>query len=205
MDSRRSKKSRSIAIEPKSSRSIPAVPPQFADRTCSNPAIARRHTSQTQSHSQGQTHRKDDLRGSDARVLDVTDHASKTSVRDDPVSRPDQSNRSTRLAVEPRIAYGALSRNQDVCTPLTSRANAPRCAAMASFRIYGNAHADCLTSSRATMRIFLRSTSLCWEVVGSESQHSFEKGWTFVQNHQQHGQARRCPWTAWSMKSSCLK
>jgi hypothetical protein len=119
MDSRRSKKSRSIAIEPKSSRSTTATArPQPVDRTYSDPAVTRRRASQSQGQCQGPSQRKEDARVSDVRISDVIDRDSKASIRDDPFFRPYQSPHSTLLAAESRNAHGVVKRNEDVCSPL---------------------------------------------------------------------------------------
>lgn len=119
MDPRRSQKSRSIAIEPKSAKATPAsARPPLADRTHSDPAVARRRTSQTQSYGQGQGQRQADVRVSDVRISDVIDRDSKTSIRDDPFFRPYQSPHSTCLAAESRLAHGIVAGNEDVCSPL---------------------------------------------------------------------------------------
>lgn len=127
MDSRKSKKSRSIAIEPKTSRPTPtSARPPLADRTHSDPAVTRRRTTQTQSHGQGQTtQRKDDVRISDVKISHVIDRDSKTSIRDDPFFRPYQTPHSTRLAAESRTAHGVVGRNEDVCSPLKACPNSP--------------------------------------------------------------------------------
>jgi hypothetical protein len=114
MEPRRCKKSRSIAIEPKTSRPTPAgVRPQLPDRTHSDPALTRRRASQTQ--------RKEDIRASDLRISDVIDRDSQASIRDDPFFRPYQSPHSTRLAAESRLAHGVVNLNEDVCSPLKSQ------------------------------------------------------------------------------------
>jgi hypothetical protein len=119
MDSRKSKKSRSIAIEPKASRPPPgSARPLPADRTHSDPSATRRRASQTQFQGQSQsTLRKDDSRISDVKISDVIDRDSKTSIRDDPFFRPYQTPHSTRLAAESRIAQrgGVVGCNEDVC------------------------------------------------------------------------------------------
>jgi hypothetical protein len=127
MDSRKSKKSRSIAIEPKTSRPPPgSARPPLADRTQSDPPGTRRRTSQTQSQGQGQSaHRKDDARISDVKISHVIDRDSKTSIRDDPFFRAYQTPHSTRLAAESRIAQrgGAVGRNEDVCGTMKARSD----------------------------------------------------------------------------------
>ncbi len=186
--------SRSIAIEPKSSRPTPAnAEPQLVDRTHSNPAVTRRCPSQTQSHGQGQTQRKDDIRVSDLRVID---RDSRTSIRDAPFSRSYQSPQSTHLAAELRIAHGVVNRNEDVCSPLRGLSQISGVCPGAISLAAWHSHADCLISSPARMQICLRSISLCWEPIGSGSQPSFREPWIFERKRQQHGQARRCPWTA---------
>ncbi|KAF7511909.1 hypothetical protein GJ744_003142 [Endocarpon pusillum] len=114
MDPRRSKKSRSIANEPKSAKATPAsARPALADRTHSDPAVARRRTSQTQSYGQGQGQRIADVRVSDVRISDVIDRDSQTSITDDPFFRPYQSSHSTCLAAESRLGHGIVARNED--------------------------------------------------------------------------------------------
>lgn len=197
MDSRKSKKSRSIAIEPRTSRPVPAnAQTQLVDRTRSDPAVARRRPSQTQSHSQGQSQKEDNVRISDVRISDVSDRDSKTSIRDDPFFRLYQSPQSTRSAAESRTAHGLVNRNEDVGSPPEASSSSPHMPPSPARLLHGDFHVDCLNSSPARMQIFLRSTSLCWEAAGSESQPSFRGPWTFDQMHQALYPARRCPWTA---------
>ncbi len=150
MDSRSSKKSRSIAIEPKSAKAIPAsTRPPLAERTHSDPAIARRRTSQTQSYGQGQGQRKADVRVSDVKISDVIDRDSKTTIRDDPFFRPYQSPHSTRLAVEPRLAHGLVAGNEYVCSPPRAYHIVPAdILPMTSRTLHGNPHADYLTPAQ---------------------------------------------------------
>jgi hypothetical protein len=125
MDSRRSKKSRSIPVEPKSARPAPAsarLP--VVDRTRADPAVARGRASQSQPHVQVQTQRED-ARGSDMRILDGVDRDSQVSVRDDPFCRTYQSPHWARLAAESRIVHGASKRKDDVCSPLKAGHNSP--------------------------------------------------------------------------------
>lgn len=200
MDSRRSKKSRSIAIEPKTARPTPAsARPPLADRTHSDSAVARRRTSQTPPHGQGPVQRTQDGRNPDVRISDVIDRDSQTSISHDPFFRPYQSPHSTRLAAELRIAHGVVNRNEDVCSSLKKRPVPNSSDMLSPWHLaceLGHSYADCLTSSPARMQIFLRSISLCWEAAGSESQPLFRRPWTYETACRQHVQARRCPWMA---------
>jgi hypothetical protein len=114
MDSRRFKKSRSIAIEPKTSRPAPATTrPLLVDRTHSDPALVRRH-------GQGQLQRREDHRVSEVRISEVVERDSQASIRDDPFFRTYQSPHSTRLAAESRLAQGVINHDEDVCRPFKS-------------------------------------------------------------------------------------
>lgn len=208
MHSRKSKNSCPIAIEPttKAVKPTPAnARQQVVDRGQSDPAAARRHASshaQAQSPSQGRTQqqlvqRKDGVRVSDVRISDVIDCDSTASIRDDPFFRPYQSPHSTRLATQSRLAHGVVKRNKDVCSgPLQSErvpTVPPDVLHVVSRLLLGkNSHANCLTSSTASMQTCLRLTSLSWGAPGSGSQPLSRRPWTFEDMLHQRCQARRC-------------
>lgn len=199
MESRRSKKPRSIGIEPKTSRprSGPASAwPQPLDRTHSDPAVAFHCASQTQSPGQGQAQRKETVRVSDARISAVVDCDSQASNKEDPFSRPHQPPHSTRLAADSSAAHGVVGRSEHVGSLLRANANCSDMLPWKSGLLSGNSHADCLTASDARMQVSLRSILLCWGATESESQPSFRGPWTFEGAPQQGGQVRRCPLTA---------
>ena len=120
MDARRSKITRSIANESKSSTpTLASVRPQMGDRTQSDQAVARQRTSHiTHVQGQGPSQRREEIGVSDLRISDVIDRDSQASIRDDPFFRSYHSPHSNRLAAESRIAQGLIKRNEDVCSPL---------------------------------------------------------------------------------------
>lgn len=135
MDSRESKKIRSIEIEAKNSRPRPgpgsaSARPQLGDRTHSDPTIVRHRANETQSRGQGQAQRKRDVsvsevHVSEVRISDVIDRDSQVSIRQDPLSVLVESPHSTRLTAESSTAHGVFHLTEDVGSPL--KANAILC------------------------------------------------------------------------------
>src|SRR2546421_4546700 len=102
MDARRSAKSRSIGIEPKTSRV--SQRPELGERVHSAPSTARRRPSNAR-------------RTSDAvKITSVVDRSSTASIRDDPFYRSYDSPQSVHLAEQFHKGAADPKAIEDVCT-----------------------------------------------------------------------------------------